>query len=72
MSQLEHLNFDNQVLRALPVDEQPNTIRQVRGACFSRVEPDPLKNPQLVAVSDEALRLLDIDPAQVDARWSMR
>ncbi|XP_034336924.2 protein adenylyltransferase SelO, mitochondrial [Magallana gigas] len=64
---LESLNFDNLVLRSLPIDsEEENYIRQVSGACFSKVKPTPVSNPQLVAASLPALSLIDIDPKQVE------
>eukprot|EP00053_Salpingoeca_punica_P012363 m.110812 g.110812 ORF g.110812 m.110812 type:complete len:609 (-) comp15928_c0_seq1:586-2412(-) len=61
----ETLPFDNRSLRKLPIDpDKSNTIRQVPGACFSLVQPDPLLNPKLVAVSPEALGLLDLAPSE--------
>lgn len=55
-------NFDNLLLRTLPVDasKEPGS-RQVSGACFSLVSPTPVNSPKVVAVSKEALSLLDID-----------
>jgi len=60
---LENLNFDNLALRKLFIDEtRENYVRsKVPRANFSRVWPTPVKNPQLVAYSLEALALLDID-----------
>lgn len=64
---LESLNFDNLVLRSLPIDtEEENYIRQVSGACFSKVKPTAVSNPQLVAASLPALSLIDIDHKQVE------
>uniref|UniRef100_A0A3Q3BSH3 Selenoprotein O n=2 Tax=Kryptolebias marmoratus TaxID=37003 RepID=A0A3Q3BSH3_KRYMA len=65
-SPLERLDFDNVVLRRLPLDpsEEPGA-RQVKGACFSRVKPQPLSNPRFVAVSPEALALLGLHADQV-------
>uniref|UniRef100_A0A1A8CWK2 Selenoprotein O n=1 Tax=Nothobranchius kadleci TaxID=1051664 RepID=A0A1A8CWK2_NOTKA len=65
-SPLERLEFDNAVLRKLPLDpsEEPG-VRLVKGACFSRVTPQPLNNPRFVAVSREALALLGLDADQV-------
>ena len=61
MSTLEKLNFDNLVLRTLPIDsEDGSRIRQVKGACFSRVKPTPVKNPETVAFCASALALLDL------------
>jgi len=60
---LENLNFDNLALRSLPVDkEQRNYVRIVRGACFSLVNPTPVRNPQTVAVAPSTLALLDLSP----------
>ncbi|CAK0752240.1 hypothetical protein CVIRNUC_002131 [Coccomyxa viridis] len=65
MVTLEGLVFDNLSLKALPIDErQGSEIRQVARACYSRVSPTPLKNPRLVAVSQPALQLLDLDESQ--------
>lgn len=65
-SPLERLDFDNVVLRKLPLDpsEEPG-VRQVKGACFSRVKPQPLSNPRFVAVSPEALTLLGLHADEV-------
>ena len=54
-----------QVLRQLPLDrKQDNRPRMVQGAVFTRVPLQPLKNPQLVAYSADALRLLDLTPEE--------
>lgn len=60
-SSLERLNFDNVALKKLPLDpsEEPG-VRQVKGACFSRVRPQPLAEPRFVAVSSKALELLGL------------
>lgn len=65
-SPLERLDFDNVVLRRLPLDrsEEPG-VRQVKAACFSRVKPQPLTRPGFVAVSHDALALLGLDGEQV-------
>ena len=58
---LETLNFDNLALRTLPIDkETKNYVRQVSGACFSRVEPTPVENARTVAYSSQAMSLLDL------------
>lgn len=58
---LETLNFDNLALRTLPIDkETKNYVRQVSGACFSRVEPAPVENARTVAYSSQAMSLLDL------------
>ncbi len=65
-SPLERLDFDNVALRKLPLDasEEPG-VRQVKGACFSRVKPQPLTKPRFVAVSHEALALLGLNGEEV-------
>lgn len=65
-SALERLNFDNVVLRKLPVDgsEAPG-VRTVRGACFSRVKPQPLHSPSFVAVSAPAMALLGVSAEEM-------
>ncbi|KAM6946262.1 selenoprotein O1 [Aplochiton taeniatus] len=65
-SPLERLEFDNVVLKKLPIDplEIPG-VRMVKGACFSRVKPEPLTNPRFVAVSSEALALLGLNGEEV-------
>jgi len=64
---LEELKFDNASIRELPLDKvKENFIRpNVANAFFSRVAPTPVKNPQLIDYSEEALQLLDIDLDEV-------
>ena len=58
---MEGIRFDNLALRTLPIDPvEENYVRSVAGACFSRVKPTPVKNPQLVAFSADALKLIDV------------
>jgi hypothetical protein len=60
----------------LPVEDGPRTTpRPVSGAVFSRAEVQPLANPQIVAVCDEALALIGLDPQEVGlgfgvGRWA--
>lgn len=66
MTTLETLNFDNLALRSLPIDGvKENYVRSVSGACFSKVKPDPVDNPSLVAASPPALELLDIPKSEI-------
>ena len=61
MATLETLNLDNLALRTLPIDKEvKNYVRQVQGACFSRVEPTPVENAETVAYSSTAMALLDL------------
>ena len=67
MATLETLNFDNLVLKSLPIDTVPeNYVRSVSGACFSKVKPTPVDNPVLVAASQPALALLDIPQSEIE------
>lgn len=64
---LEELNFDNTFVERLPGDpEARNYLRQVRGACFSRVEATPVAAPRLQAWSREVLESLDLSPEVVE------
>jgi uncharacterized protein YdiU (UPF0061 family) len=52
----DKLNFDNTFSRQLPADPiLTNQVRQVRGACFSRVRPTVVTSPKLAAYSREVL-----------------
>lgn len=56
------LKFDNRNLRVLPVDKETrNFARQVSGALFSRCQPTPVKNPEIIACSVDALKLLGLE-----------
>ncbi|MGA1195454.1 MAG: protein adenylyltransferase SelO family protein, partial [Candidatus Latescibacterota bacterium] len=58
---LNTLTFDNRFTNELPADpETENFRRQVRDACYSRVKPTPVSNPQLVAYAKEVANLLDL------------
>ena len=60
---LESWRFDNRVTESLPADPSAaNHTRQVPGACFTRVKPRRVRAPEVVAVSDEMLALLDASP----------
>ena len=61
ITRLEQLQFDNRLVRELPFDpELENYRRQVAGAVYSRVNPTPVKNPQLVAGAAEVAALIDL------------
>ncbi|KAL6473561.1 hypothetical protein MHYP_G00171220 [Metynnis hypsauchen] len=63
---LQRLRFNNVALRRLPVDASlEGGSRTVRGACFSRVQPQPLLRPCFVAVSSRALALLGLSAEDV-------
>jgi len=65
---LETLNFDNRFTGELPADpETENYTRQVTGACYSRVRPTRVAQPQLVAYAREVAALLDLDKASCES-----
>lgn len=56
------LVFDNRNLRDLPVDKETrNFPRQVQNAISSRCQPTPVKSPDLIACSVDALALLGMN-----------
>ncbi len=58
---LDELVFDNRFVRELAADpEAGNRTRQVQRACYSRVMPTPVRQPQLVACAREVLDLLGL------------
>lgn len=58
---LDTLSFDNRFTRELPADpETANHRRQVMGACYSRVLPTKVTQPQLVAYAREVAEALDL------------
>lgn len=67
MATFETIKFDNSALRCLPIDsDEENYVRQVPGACFSRVKPTPVENPVMVAYSPSAMELLDLGEDQLE------
>ena len=65
---LSELRFENTFVRDLPADPVlVNRPRQVRDACYTRVEPTPVAAPRLLAWSEETGRMLGIErPAATD------
>jgi serine/tyrosine/threonine adenylyltransferase len=67
-SALARLRFDNSFVRELPADPvELNRVRQVTGACYSRVMPTPVAHPRLLAVSREVAASLGLDERDFDA-----
>ncbi|ATE60410.1 protein adenylyltransferase SelO [Thauera sinica] len=65
---MKELTFDNRFVRELPADPEPGVhVRQVHGACYSRVMPTPVRKPQLLAWSPEVAALLGLEEADVRA-----
>ena len=73
MKAFQQLRFDNATLRKLPLEAPLADLMSTRPdqrpveACFSRVALTPLKEPSVVALSADALQLLDIDIDHVKA-----
>ena len=64
LGMLETLQFDNGFVRSLPADAETGPRRrQIRDACYSRVEPTPVARPELVAHAAEVAQLLGLTPA---------
>mmetsp|Transcript_11541 Transcript_11541/g.37877 ORF Transcript_11541/g.37877 Transcript_11541/m.37877 type:complete len:199 (+) Transcript_11541:3-599(+) len=70
---LEDLAVDNTFVRELPGDEsQSPGTRQVFSALYSRCEPTPAAEPgaaEVLAFSDSAAALLDLDPAEKERQY---
>ena len=64
-----YLRLENTFVRELPEDPVlVNAPRQVRNACYTRVEPTPVAAPRLLAWSEDAGRMLGLErPAATDA-----
>ncbi|MCW9015351.1 MAG: protein adenylyltransferase SelO family protein, partial [Kangiellaceae bacterium] len=57
--------FRNRFFESLPADPDTRVIpRQVYNACYSKVEPTPVKSPKLVAVSKEMAELFGINESE--------
>ncbi|ORX89448.1 UPF0061-domain-containing protein [Basidiobolus meristosporus CBS 931.73] len=71
---LETLNIDNTFTKELPgevVSEEAalkfsRTPHQVQNACWSWAEPEAVTEPKLVAVSEEACKLIGLEPQEKD------
>ena len=62
---LTDLRFDNSFVRSLPGDPvSENVSRQVRNACYTRVDPTPVRAPYMLAWSDEVADMLGIGPPE--------
>ncbi|MDX6556458.1 MAG: serine/tyrosine/threonine adenylyltransferase [Miltoncostaeaceae bacterium] len=64
LAELDALPFDTRFTAELPGDpDGDRRTRQVHGAAFSRVAPEPVAAPATVAWSPEVAELLGLDPA---------
>ncbi|ACY18574.1 protein adenylyltransferase SelO [Haliangium ochraceum] len=58
------LAFDNSFVRELPGDRVAgNHVRTVSGACYSRIDPTPVRAPETVAYAPEVAALLGLPEA---------
>jgi uncharacterized protein YdiU (UPF0061 family) len=58
---VDKLKFDNRFTSQLPADPEPdNYRRQVYTACFSKVSPTPVRQPELVAYSRDMAEQLGL------------
>lgn len=63
---LSALHFDNAFVRELPGDgETGPRRRQVHGALYSRIDPEPVAAPRLIAYSTEVASLLGLTATDV-------
>ena len=64
------LKFDNRFVGELPgdPDETPH-VRQVFGACWSKVMPTPVAAPRLLAWSREMAEAIGLDEGAIKAPW---
>ncbi len=68
-SSLDNLQFVNRFTGQLPADpETGSRVREVSGACFSRVKPQQAPAPKLVAYAREVAQLLDISEADCQSQ----
>lgn len=64
---IRELKFDNRNLRELPIDSNPSSSsRPVPNAVFARTTFQPVRNPDCVAYSSDALALLGLDADKID------
>lgn len=65
---LDQLIFDNRFVRELPADPiADNYRRQVAGACYSFVNPTPVRAPELVCAATEVADLIQLDHGELTA-----
>src|SRR6478672_9626857 len=65
---MDHLRFDNRFVRELPGDGVAGPgVRQVEGALWSSVQPEPVPAPRLLAWSREMAGLLGFSEAEVQS-----
>lgn len=67
---LDHiLQFDNRFVRELPADPSTENVRrQVENACYTFVNPTPVRQPTLVAYSSELASDLGMSPSDCETQ----
>src|SRR3954466_4762597 len=66
---MTHLRFDNAFVRDLPGDPNREVVpRQVFGAMYSLVEPEPVAAPRLIAYSGEIAAHLGFTPETIHSQ----
>ena len=73
LSRLDAIAFEDTFVRSLPGDRVlDNTPRQVRHAAYTRVDPTPVREPRLLAWSDDVGAMLGLErplsPAGLEAQ----
>ncbi len=69
MTSSTSLGFENRFVDLLPGDkESKNFCRQVFDACYSKVKPTSVSNPQIVAYSREVAELLNLPESWMTAK----
>ncbi len=67
LKKLEALEIDSSFIKSLPGDPvTENYTRQVAGACYSHVNPEPFPKASLIAYSGDLARTLGLDPCECE------
>ena len=63
------LHINNAFTESLPADEIPdNFVRQVKGACYSFVNPTPCTEPVLLHIAPDVAENVGIDQVDVESK----
>lgn len=56
------LNFENNAFNNLKIEQNPqNEVHKVNGFHYSKTKTTPLKDPEIISVSQNASQLLDLN-----------
>jgi len=73
LKNLEDMIFDNRFIREMPADPVlENYQRQVAGACFSRVSPTKVSQPNLVAYAREVAQELGLSDEVCESEYFLK